>query len=521
MARPFNILRCLHIWKPWDRAWGYDLIMATAMRVANGQPGCEPEELERFTHVLDRIGFPEWLDGTIDYDSDGAWQMYISETIENVFYFMLTVNKGLIVTYLVSFLVFAVVAQFCYGAGGFRTFASASLRVVFTHSLVVVATMWFMACFRNSEWAVGISSGNTLRRPFPNIDEVWTEDPSITSGLTVMPSRRDVLVGTRLASKTIGAYSRWLDFHPGNEAFLELVDDMTTLSSRTGGVSLYNSYEAGLPPIFHRLVLRNIVEEIEQYDGKFLQQDYRTGDWRLMSEGEALDYTRLMLKSGLHGASAEVKRGIDFQLGDYRFGMLRGTSLAWNSQLYLHHLTKLFFGTRPRDSPREHQHQKLVEVLMISSPLRWEISTIADEVHLSAVPTSKRWTNFPVTPLGGIRIGSNVLFNNKKGKIIPATVVDVNEDNESFEIAFSGDVADRLGRTGRSMVPRDALKKRLPAVEGARVQANYREYGEWFPGYISQVHPSGADIYYEDGDFEESVPLSSFFVVDESETESD
>ena len=509
MAWPYNVLRCLHIWKPNDRSWGYDLIMATAMRVANGQPGCEPEELRGFLHVLNQIKFPKWLDGTIDMDRDDAWPIYISETIDNIYSFMVKVNKGISAAYLGLVLLAAVIVQRRHRTGGFRVLYSSSLGVIITHSIIIGITMWFMANFRNSEWAVGISSGNTLRRPFPNQNEVWVDDPTVTHGLSVMPTRRDVLVGTRLASKTIGAYSRWLDFHPGNEAFLADVDKMMMKSSRgVGGRSLYKSYELGLPPAFHRGVLQSMIDNIAEFEGRFLQQDYRTGVWRLMNKDETREYVRLMLVAGTFGISSEIKREIDFLLGKYRFESLRGTSLARLSQIHLHDLTKLLFGTLPKEP--QQQAQKRWAALTIPSPLL-PATCINDDSHNPLTPMSSRWTDFQVRTMADIRIGSKVLYDYYKKKI-PATVIDMNQDEETFEIAFPSEITYRLGM-GKSNVPRAMLSKVPPPIQGANVLANYRGEGEWFPAYISQVHPSGMDIKYDDGDFERSVPLSDVKVL--------
>ncbi|KAL3922731.1 MAG: hypothetical protein SGARI_006383, partial [Bacillariaceae sp.] len=82
MARPWSILKCLHLWKPRDRQWGYDLFTASALRIANGQKGCEPEELEIFVkEVMRGFGLPEFLDGRVNLDSDNAWLIYFRETI--------------------------------------------------------------------------------------------------------------------------------------------------------------------------------------------------------------------------------------------------------------------------------------------------------------------------------------------------------------------------------------------------------------------------------------------------------
>ena len=510
------------------------------MRIANGQPGCEPEELAGLINVLDKkLHLPEFLDGTTNIDLDNVWELYISETIYNIYQFMIKVNLILHGGYLCVTLVIAVFVQLRYKKGGFNVVSSASfLRIIIAHSIIVGITILFMSNFRKSDWAIGISSGNTLRRPFPpsiaaeEVDKVegkgglagWLVegiDPTISQGLTVMPSRRDVLVGTRYDTKTIGSYSRWLDYHPGNEAFLEDITNRmmmvkgsgaTGVGGAGGGRSLYRSYEIGLPPIFHRWIIQSVITNIEKYDGRFLQQDYRTGDWKLMDEIETRDYVRLILTSGTNGAvSAEVLREINFLLGTYRFGNSRGTGLARHSQMYLHHLTKTIFGTLPQVSEEQKKTQLCAFTVTSMLPPN---TTRNEEVRFDAtIPTSRRWTQLRSEPTSDIRIGSSVVYTGFKGKQFAATVVNVNEKFDSFEIVFPADETHVTG-LGKFNVPRDMLFKPLPPVEGYSVQANYKGEGQWFPGYITKVRPSGVYVEYDDGDHEGDIPLFDIRVVE-------
>ena len=284
---------------------------------------------------------------------------------------------------------------------------------------------------------------------------------------------------------------------------------MMIKSSRgVGGRSLYKSYEVGLPPAFHRGVLQGIIDNIAEFEGRFLQQDYRTGVWRLMNKQETREYVRLMLVTGTDGVSSEIKREIDFLLGKYRFERLRGTSLALLSQIQLHLLTKLLFGTLPEEPKR--QDKKRCPAFTISSSLP-PATRGDDDSHNPVAPMSSRWTDLPVRTMVDIRIGSRVVYAYYKKKI-PATVIDMNEDEETYEIAFPSEFAYRMGMR-KSDVPRAMLSKVPPPFEGANVLANYRGEGEWFPAYISQVRPSGMDVKYDDGDFERSVPLTDVKVL--------
>jgi hypothetical protein len=518
MAQPFNILRCLHIWKPSNRAWGYDLIMATAMRIGNNQLGCQPEDLNQFLRVLHRVGLPHWLDGTIDLESDQAWQMYISETIDNIYGFWKRVNTLLLSGYLGVVVVSAIFVQWRCKAGGLRILFSATLGVLVTHMVVLSVTWWILAGIGSSEWAVGISSGRTLQRPFPRVDATaLPHDHFVSTGSTALPTREDVLVGTRLASKTLGIYSRLLDFHPGNLAFRQEVDDMVMMGgsqgtiSRAGGWSLYNSYAEGLPSIFSNWILDTLLENVETRGGRFLHQDYRTGDWRLMNTAESREYVRLTVSTGTYGVAAEVMRGIDFLMGDYRFGMFRGTALSKKSQVDLHHLTKKLFITAPQKVQRSQQQLRLPLSLF---SLSLDLAVVNATKHLPSLPQSRRWTQLPKPPLSEIRSGTIVLtpHRGESGNVYPATVV-YDHGNEHFDILFSGEVAEHRG-LGQSNVPLRLLRKASHPLEGMRATVNYEDMGEWFQATIVRIRPNGVDVVFDDGDFEVAVPPSRFQVID-------
>jgi hypothetical protein len=487
------------------------------MRIGNNQLGCQPDDLSQFLTVLDRAGLPQWLDGTIDLESDQAWQMYISETIDNIYGFWKRVNTLLLSGYLGISLVSAIFVQRRFKAGGLRVLVSASLGVLVTHVVVLSVTWWILAGIGSSEWAVGISSGRTLQRPFPPVDPTaLAHDPFVSTGSTALPTREDVLVGTRLASKTLGIYHRLLDFHPGNLAFRQEVDDMVMMSgshgaSRAGGWSLFNSYVRGLPSIFSNWILNTLLENVETRGGRFLHQDYRTGDWRLMNTAESREYVRLILSTGTYGVATEVKRGIDFLMSDYRFGMFRGTALSRKSQVDLHHLTKKLFVTTPQEVQRP-QHQGLLPQSLFS--LSFDLSVVNATKHLPSLPQSQRWTQFPKPPLSEIRLGTIVLTSHRgeSGNVYPATIV-YDHGNELFDIVFSGEVVEHRG-LGQSTVPLRLLRKASHPLEGMRVIVNYDDRGEWFPATIVRIRPNGVDVAFDDGDFEVAVPPRRFQVMD-------
>jgi hypothetical protein len=461
------------------------------LRIANNEGGCEPEELGRFLRVLHRMRFPEWLDGTIDFNRRDAWQIYFSETIANMFEFLVTANKSLIAGY---FVLVIVAALWRKPRNTVVIFVNAVVRILFTHGLVLLLTLYMLDSTRSSKWAVEIESGKTLMRPFQGQQEgQWRNDPSVSLGPTTLPAREDVLVGTRYAAKSLASYSRWLDFHPGNYAFRAEVSEIAG--------QLYRSYEQGLPPIFHQHILSHVLESVEAREGRFLQQDYRTGDWRLMSSLEAMEYTRLIMATGISGLTAEMKRELDFLVGDYRFGMLRGTALSRISQSSLHRLGTMLFGKMPSKPPTS--SSKRSTPIRIQSSLPLYLLKGNSTLESVAFRNSKRRSSFP-SDVRDLRVGINMMYRTKNGNFIPATIIAVRND-ERYDIANYGEAAEDRGDIIRG-VPRRVLYEPITVIEGAEVEGNFQGEGEWFLGNITRVRPNGAvDILYEDGWFESNV----------------
>ena len=497
MAWPWNILRCWHIWKPKDRAWGYDLVTSAALRIANNQLGCEPEDLVTLVDALEDWGLPEWLHGTINTESTQAWQMYIRETLENLWGFFTKVNA-------IAIGLFAILAlvEKVWQHKGKQQSHGAKFRlswVILTYALLMALTYHVINRIHSSPWGRGISSGQTYRRPFLPQESTWKEDPFITQGATTFPSRFDVLVDTRYHSETLGAYARWPEFHPGNKLLRNHI-----LSYPKG---MYRSYEDGLPPIFSEWVINQTISTVSDSHGRFLQQDYRTGDWRLMSSSEIQSFLRLDLISHESNWLLQLKRNIDFFFAKYRYGASRGTVLSKHMQFSLAHLSKLLLGGFPG--------AKLSESRPKTSSL-WSISSKLTTLpaNIGYVPLAKRcerWRTFPESKstLGALYVGQDVLVQTNDAK--PALAAIYNLSNEHMvDVAYHGTPSYKYGAYGKGISTSSIVPVASP-VEGSKVHADFRETGQWFSGTIVRVHPSGCvDISFDDGDFESHVPRSRY-----------
>eukprot|EP00536_Pseudo-nitzschia_multiseries_P009606 jgi/Psemu1/201123/e_gw1.272.73.1 len=363
LKRPWNVLRCLHLYKPSDRSWGYDLFTATTLRVANGQMGGEPGDLENLIeNVMVPLNYPEWLQGTIDYESDDAWQMYLTETIQKTYEFLFKANAIGLVGYALFVGIASSLAHLYHRL--FRKqvqvqvqvpmhlFKTSARRLFLTHGSVIALGLYvWHGIIRSSQWAIDIDSGTTLMRPFPHDPIFRDEDPGVRGGKTTLPTRADVLIGTRYHTKAIGAYNKWLDYHPGNRVFNQFVD------SYGGNGKFYHSLlvrknknknqtASLLPASFTDQLALSAFDTIrKRHGGRFVMQDYRSGDWKILSDNECMEYIHSRLFIGNENTLLGVlKEETDLMLNRYRFGVQRKTlSMAWNSQLFVADLSKDLF----------------------------------------------------------------------------------------------------------------------------------------------------------------------------------
>jgi len=509
MSWPWNILTCLHIWRPAKNGWGYDLITAAAMRIANNQPGCQTDDLENFLSTLDRNGFPAWLDGTIDFDRDDAWQVYIRETIANILNFSYTVNVKASIFYLGYVLLFSAI-ELASGRSGLRTLWGNTKGVMLTHGTVLAVVLYVLSYVREQSYAKDITEGRMLMRPFPPVQVALVHDPAVPDGRVTLPTRQDVLFGGRLDAKTIGAYNRWLEFHPGNQK-------LRNSATANGGPSLYRSYYKGLPPVFARALLDTVMEPIVQEGGRILHQDYRDGDW-LHAEQEVTDATiQKALYVGLEGPMYELHQELHFMLGDARFGSSRETSMARTSLGFLGDLERKLFSRFVLTNTTEGENKPGESAGLGSSLSVRTFATLqATEPLTEALHQTRdwmgRWTSIKLKK-NIFTVGEEVYFSapgSPNSITFPATVAHVDEVEETVDVAVYSAGVMELGEAMLT-IPWSSVRKAKALYEDSEVWGDFENNGEYFSGTIATMRPTGeVDIEYDDGEFESWVPMDRY-----------
>ncbi|KAL7547485.1 hypothetical protein ACHAWF_010779, partial [Thalassiosira exigua] len=509
MASPWNKLRCLRLWKPQDRRWGYDLVTSGALQIANGQGAYSPGDLQELLDELDRRNFPRRLWGPADPEDEEAWTAFLRGTIGNVRRFLQDVALTFLAAYALSLAAYAgvVATEERAGRGGNRRAAAALrgglARLAGTAALVAASTLLLLRRIRTSPWASDVASGRAWMRPFPPAEEARREaDPAVSEGPTTVPLRFDVLAGTRLASRTVGAYSRWHDYHPGNRLFADQVSSI--------GGSLFGSYRDGLPAIFSQALIDAAMRPIQERGGQFLQQDYRTGDWRVMDETETRRFVGQRLLLGPSDSLlTSLKREIDFGLGDYRFGQLRGAAISHASQAHLRSWVENVLrrssevsratALHLRGLPTERESSSWISGVP-SSRATLKPTTAGSKLHpRPRIAESPYWSAPRKEELPALRPFAEVFFFEREGSALyHATVLSISED-EWVEIAFYGEGMYDFDET-TAWVPPENLVPQTRSVEGGPIVVNYEGH---FPARLGRIRPDGrADVLYEDGELE-------------------
>ena len=483
MARPWSILRALHLWKPSDRDWGYDLFTSATLRIANQQLGCDPGDLPTFvSEVMVPFGTPEFLHGTIDIDQEEAWLIYLKETIRNFNNFLQTINAfGYLAA--ATMLSLAAILVNRQDGNGMNVLWKGIRRTFLTHGLVVALAVFTLHSVHSSKWAKDIAAGKTLMRPFPT-DVSSLEDPTVSEGKTTVPQRFDVLVGSRFDSPHIGMYSHWLDYHYGNRLF----DDFVNVY---GGRS-FRSLPSNISP---RLIQAGI-DLVEERSGRFLQQDYRSGSWRQLNQSEVKSFVKLQMVIGRDNTLDVLRRELNFMYDHNRFGVpsRKRISMSWHGQRQLDDLAQRIFSVwlfkQPLTSASSIDQSRILPPAL--RPRLSSLPELPDQHRIEGYQKNEGFHLFDEVEYRPPSFGRRVFVGN---------IVGVNPGG-GYNVAF-------YSRSVRKMdpvqygIPSHMLRKRRPVVESGRVLGDFNGQGQLFPGRVINAWPDGAiDILYDDNDTE-------------------
>lgn len=534
MKRPWNILRCLHLWKPSDRQWGYDLLSATSLRIANAQMGGDVEDLNKFIdNVMTPVKFPTWLQGSKYFESDNCWQVYLRETIRNTYKFLKLMNYVLHLGYILILLV-VLLFTYCFNQLSLKEILQKQyvshhiisrnmiLSIIFTHVSVTLIGFCIWHMIRCSKWAKDIDSGITYTRPFPPAKYYASEDTCIQGGSTTLPRRSDVLIGTRYNTLSIGEYRNWLDYHPGNTVFDEFVSSngasyyksILGLASRSENRTFSrfgsSTFFSSLPD----LLLITLVGMIENNGGRFLSQDYRNGNWRELSDAETKEYLHVKLFIGRGTVLASIDEELEFLLDKFRFGVSRNArTMSWISQQFLMKLRKRLFSRSYLVQDSNNPNKVLTTPSFRPKPILSRSNLASSSAGVSEQGIRKHLLRrmlpkfYPGTEVylidGEIDENGNLEIHD----IFPGVIVDqsisngIGEDENpvGYDIAFYDKGFQKFGTAEALHVPRNYILIRNPIKEGSRIEIKYDTEDDYsdsesirLAGDVSLVRPDGS-----------------------------
>lgn len=417
-------------------------------------------------------------------------------------------------------------------------------RFGLTHGSILALGLYIWhVVIKSSQWAIDIDSGKTLMRPFPPVEDYFDTDPNILGKVTTLPRRSDVLIGTRFHTKAIGAYRTWLEYHPANRVLDGFVESYGG-SGKFYQTLLRSNNETSLS-LTHDLVSSAMDTIQKRRGGRFLMQDYRYGDWKILSDTESREYLHSRLYVGSdNSVLGAIKQETEFLLDRYRFGVPRKTlSMSRKSQLFLFDLSKALFTPAIRKEKTPAGKKKVREdsnpfaAKSVISLQQWRSLTTMDSI----VTKSSNERGIRRYLLGNIQpqlfAGVDITYLTKDsaaarelglenqsfpGSIIGLSTNSGSDGSATYQIAIDGQYVESIKSATLDRVRRDMMKVREPVSEGSRVRVpdpvdddDEENEPESFDGTVVLVMADGSiDVKFDsDGEIGTDIPFSGYTIL--------
>jgi hypothetical protein len=239
-------------------------------------------------------------------------------------------------------------------------------RLVISFLIIFVGIGGLHWKIRSSSLIRDIQSGRKLRPSFPNITAPYPVETISLIPLTghrrmmhghhvtiADPTRQDVLVGSRFASRHLGAFNRFLDYHSGNRHWLNHIRDIIPRAHAPACDSEihckgYTSSSARLQgPYLNRLV-DQIVNKVP---GNFLLQSPEQGVFVQLSQEDAKRITRRRIMTESSPLLNLMEESVSYMISTLRFeSTIRGSVLTSISIGVLEQLRESVFGESMKEA---------------------------------------------------------------------------------------------------------------------------------------------------------------------------
>ncbi len=490
MTQPVAALRAMGVWKLPDTKWGISWFEHFARQLANNEDFFADYELPDFLNFLDSVPIPRWLRGQqrkmiekiVLRDEDLQWESFLKQLSTNIARFVDSIHLIAVGAYATIHILSIVITR--HGTSSFVK------RTLFKY--IVVGLLWF------SLWYYVTKESYIGKRI--HLREAWRQPVSNYSSLehlelTTLPTRYDVLIGSRFDTPYLASFNHLLDYHPGNKELIKAV----------------SAFES------HELVLAFMSQPRQGVTPRFLKQDWQTGYWSLVSPRETVDYIRRQLYVKHNPLIARLDEFIKITLASSRFGPRREKAISrrFTTQLVIDLQTKLY---RVIDSCVN---------MSQNAPVTTK-SAKQKEMHVQYFSVIKR----PIRSTLSLKTPTTLLFRNSNGSLrfvrqgdrILAPLFEIGEYAEAtlvqvisrelvqVKYAFNDEL---------DMVPIIGIRPYRSFVQGDKVEILDGREGKWLSGKILMMHPMAhASILYIDGTgakkIVDKVPLDMIRFVDKA-----
>eukprot|EP00550_Attheya_septentrionalis_P011986 CAMPEP_0198303336 /NCGR_PEP_ID=MMETSP1449-20131203/56833_1 /TAXON_ID=420275 /ORGANISM="Attheya septentrionalis, Strain CCMP2084" /LENGTH=983 /DNA_ID=CAMNT_0044005823 /DNA_START=1544 /DNA_END=4495 /DNA_ORIENTATION=+ len=544
MVQPWGAFRSLGLSSLWTwssslprRATGHTWIEHFARQAANGVDFYTPYELSDLIQYLDdEIGYPKFLQGTPKFQEESddhphVYERFLAESIQIWVSFVKTVYGVALGSYFLLIMILTLMSSY-YNNGHSGLVEETKVnekkqqpndqanwvvsfirRIGLVHGCIGLIAYGLLLWIEQSDLALHVKSGDAFVKPFPVEDFDSTNHDEFGGGSTAtlfligpttVPETHDVLFGTRFDAPFLASFNRFLDFHPGNERYNTLV----------------SKYAHGVPSDLWDPAVRTVVDTIlnkeivQNVSPRFLKQDYASGHWMVLSQGDAMEETwKRMTREQNKRVTDRLVTHLLYLLADSRFGVTRHTILSKRFiPLFVQEWEqRILFPNRNnhKDVLVSKLNHNIVtnEVTWLGGPSSFLPRFKAKKHRAHTACFRKRDILKGTRQTSGdhrryvLQTEDRILGKtDKAGHWQEAKIIHILDEDHCLVKFMDGNY---------ESLSKKEIQRYEPFVEGDLVEADFEGQSEWLAGIISLAHPLGSfDIDYDNGDLEEFVESS-------------